>query len=105
MIIYCQQAMAQPCLYLESNSFPWVFLLFLESSFKNSSICSSKALRGHASRGWKLTPPCFLDQLDHGMGYLKSGLLGEVPDAWSLPLERPGAGSQSWLWNVGAAKR
>lgn len=53
---------------LESNSFPWVFLLFLESSFKNSSVCSSKALRCHASRGWKLTPPRFLDQLDHGMG-------------------------------------
>lgn len=97
MIIYCQQAIAQPCLYLEPNSFPSVFLLFLESSFKNRPICFSKALPRQASRGWKLTPPRFLDPLDHGMGQLKLRLLGEVPDAWSLSLERPCAHPKSWF--------
>lgn len=68
VIIYGQQAITQPRLYLEPHSFPWVFLLFLESSFKNCPICFSKASPRQASGGWKLTPPRFLDPLDHGMG-------------------------------------
>lgn len=46
--------------------------------------------------------PYRLDQLDHSVEDLRSGLLGEHPDAWRLPLEGRCAwvrtpGSRTWV--------
>ena len=79
--------------------------MFVECSFKTSPVYSSKALPRRASGSWKPRLPYFLDQLDHSLEYLRSGPLGEIPDAWWLPLERPRTWSELLVLERGCSQR